>query len=57
MRRERSLGTAKKNRFQVDSYVALEEFLGRRGEDTPPVLAGGTGLYLEAVLKRYAIAG
>jgi tRNA dimethylallyltransferase len=43
-------------RFQVDSYVALEEFLGRRGEDVPPVLAGGTGLYLEAVLKRYAIA-
>jgi len=43
-------------RFQVDSYVALEEFLGRRGEDVPPILAGGTGLYLEAVLKRYAIA-
>jgi tRNA dimethylallyltransferase len=43
-------------RFQVDSYVALEEFLGRRGENVPPVLAGGTGLYLEAVLKRYAIA-
>jgi tRNA dimethylallyltransferase len=43
-------------RFQVDSYQALEEFHGRRGDGVPPVLVGGTGLYLEAVLKRYAIA-
>jgi len=43
-------------RFQVDAYVALDTFLGEHGPDMPPVLAGGTGLYLEAVLKRYAIA-
>jgi tRNA dimethylallyltransferase len=43
-------------RFQVDAYVALDTFLGQHGPDLPPVLAGGTGLYLEAVLKRYAIA-
>jgi tRNA dimethylallyltransferase len=43
-------------RFQVDSYVALEEFRGRRGAEVPPLLVGGTGLYLEAVVKRYAIA-
>lgn len=43
-------------RFQVDAYAALDDFRGRRGDDVPPVLAGGTGLYLEAVLKRYAIA-
>jgi tRNA dimethylallyltransferase len=43
-------------RFQVDAYVALDTFLGQYGPDRPPVLAGGTGLYLEAVLKRYAIA-
>ncbi len=43
-------------RFQVDAYTALDTFLGQRGPDIPPVLVGGTGLYLEAVLKRYAIA-
>jgi tRNA dimethylallyltransferase len=43
-------------RFQVDAYTALDTFLGQHGPDLPPVLAGGTGLYLEAVLKRYAIA-
>lgn len=43
-------------RFQVDAYVALDTFLGERGPGVPPVLAGGTGLYLEAVLRRYAIA-
>jgi len=43
-------------RFQVDAYVALDAFMGDRGMDVPPVLAGGTGLYLEAVLRRYAIA-
>jgi tRNA dimethylallyltransferase len=43
-------------RFQVDAYVALDTFLGQHGPGLPPVLAGGTGLYLEAVLKRYAIA-
>lgn len=43
-------------RFQVDAYVALDTFLGEHGPQMPPVLAGGTGLYLEAVLKRYAIA-
>jgi tRNA dimethylallyltransferase len=43
-------------RFQVDAYVALDAFLGDHGPGLPPVLAGGTGLYLEAVLKRYAIA-
>jgi tRNA dimethylallyltransferase len=43
-------------RFQVDAYVALDTFLGEHGPEVPPVLAGGTGLYLEAVLKRYAIA-
>jgi tRNA dimethylallyltransferase len=43
-------------RFQVDAYVALDTFLGEVGPEVPPVLAGGTGLYLEAVLKRYAIA-
>ncbi len=43
-------------RFQVDAYVALDVFLGQHGPDLPPVLVGGTGLYLEAVLKRYAIA-
>jgi tRNA dimethylallyltransferase len=43
-------------RFQVDAYSALDTFLGEHGPDLPPVLAGGTGLYLEAVLKRYAIA-
>jgi tRNA dimethylallyltransferase len=43
-------------RFQVDAYVALDTFLGQHGPEVAPVLAGGTGLYLEAVLKRYAIA-
>lgn len=43
-------------RFQADCHGALEEFRRRRGTDVPPVLAGGTGLYLEAVLKRYDIA-
>lgn len=43
-------------RFQVDAYSALDTFLGLHGVDLPPVFAGGTGLYLEAVLKRYAIA-
>ena len=43
-------------RFQVDAYTALDTFLGEHGPAVPPVLAGGTGLYLEAVLKRYAIA-
>lgn len=43
-------------RFQVDAYVALDVFRGEYGPDLPPVLVGGTGLYLEAVLKRYAIA-
>ncbi len=43
-------------RFQVDAYVALDGFLGEHGPGLPPVLVGGTGLYLEAVLKRYAIA-
>jgi tRNA dimethylallyltransferase len=43
-------------RFQVDAYAALDDFRGRRGDAVPPLLAGGTGLYLEAVLKRYAIA-
>lgn len=43
-------------RFQVDAYVALDTFLGQHGPEVPPILAGGTGLYLEAVLKRYAIA-
>ena len=43
-------------RFQADCYAALEDFRKRRGKETPPILAGGTGLYLEAVLKRYDIA-
>lgn len=43
-------------RFQVDAYVALDGFRGEHGPHLPPVLVGGTGLYLEAVLKRYAIA-
>jgi tRNA dimethylallyltransferase len=59
-------------RFQEDCYQALEEFRGRHGrgivrgekdgngdrcrDETPPVLVGGTGLYLEAVLKKYDIA-
>ncbi len=43
-------------RFQADCYTALEDFRGRRGTTVPPVLVGGTGLYLEAVLKRYDIA-
>ncbi len=43
-------------RFQADCYAALEDFRGRRGTTIPPVLVGGTGLYLEAVLKRYDIA-
>jgi tRNA dimethylallyltransferase len=43
-------------RFQVDAYGALDVFLGQHGPGLPPVLVGGTGLYLEAVLKRYAIA-
>lgn len=43
-------------RFQVDAYTALDTFLGEHGSGLPPVLVGGSGLYLEAVLKRYAIA-
>lgn len=43
-------------RFQVDAYVELDAFMGEHGTGVPPVLAGGTGLYLEAVLRRYAIA-
>ncbi len=43
-------------RFQVDAYLALDAFLGEYGPDVPPILSGGTGLYLEAVLRRYAIA-
>src|SRR5215217_3933619 len=40
-------------RFQVDAYAALDDFRGRRGPEVPPLLVGGTGLYLGAVLKRY----
>lgn len=40
--------------YQRDCYLALED-LARLGRDTA-VLAGGTGMYLEAVLKRYRIA-
>ena len=43
-------------RFQADCYAALEDFRKRKGNDIPPILVGGTGLYLEAVLKRYDIA-
>ncbi len=43
-------------RFQQDCYGALEDFRRRRGTDAPPILVGGTGLYLEAVLKKYDIA-
>jgi len=43
-------------RFQVDAYVALDGIMGQHAPDLPPVLAGGTGPYPEAVLKRYAIA-
>ncbi len=43
-------------RFQADCYAALEDFRKRKGNDVPPILVGGTGLYLEAVLKRYDIA-
>ncbi len=42
-------------RFQGDCYAALEDFRRRRGVQVPPVLAGGTGLYLEAVLRHYEI--
>jgi tRNA dimethylallyltransferase len=43
-------------RFQADCYAALEEFRKKKGNNTPPILVGGTGLYLEAILKRYDIA-
>jgi len=43
-------------RFQEDAYLALEDFRRRRGTAVPPILVGGTGLYLEAVLKKYDIA-
>ena len=40
--------------YQRDCYAALED-LASQGLDTA-VLAGGTGMYLEAVLRRYRIA-
>jgi tRNA dimethylallyltransferase len=43
-------------RYQADCYSALEEFHNRKGPDIPAILCGGTGLYLEAVLRRYDIA-
>jgi len=43
-------------RFQEDCYKALEDFRQRRGTGVPPILVGGTGLFLEAVLKKYDIA-
>jgi tRNA dimethylallyltransferase len=43
-------------RYQEDCHRALEDFRRRRGENLPPILVGGTGLYLEAVLRRYDIA-
>lgn len=41
-------------RFQEDCYAALED-LADRGRETA-VLAGGTGMYLEAVLRGFRIA-
>jgi tRNA dimethylallyltransferase len=41
-------------RFQADCYAALEA-LATAGRETV-VLAGGTGMYLEAVLRRFRIA-
>ncbi len=43
-------------RFQKECYSQLENFRQRKPEHIPPILVGGTGLYLEAILKRYAIA-
>lgn len=40
--------------YQRDCYAALED-LARGGQGTA-ILAGGTGMYLEAVLRRYRIA-
>ncbi|MBD3420725.1 MAG: tRNA (adenosine(37)-N6)-dimethylallyltransferase MiaA [Chitinivibrionales bacterium] len=39
--------------FQKDCYAALDD-IHRRG--SLPILAGGSGLYIEAVLKKYRIA-
>lgn len=39
--------------YQIDCYNALEYYLS---EGRTPVICGGTGLYIEAVLKKYEIA-
>jgi tRNA dimethylallyltransferase len=43
-------------RYQGECYSALENFRKRRGTGMPPVFCGGTGLYLESVLRRYDLA-
>ena len=39
--------------YQHDFHVAYQDIVGR---DERPILCGGTGLYLEAVLKGYALS-
>lgn len=39
--------------YQRDCYAALNHYLS---QDKTPVICGGTGLYIEAVLKKYRIA-
>jgi len=43
-------------RFQADGYSALEKFRAKKGVQIPPILCGGTGLYLESILRQYDIA-
>jgi tRNA dimethylallyltransferase len=42
-------------RFQKDCYAALDDFRSRTSGSVPAVLCGGSGLYAEAVLRRYEI--
>ncbi len=42
-------------RFQRDAFAALEAFRTRTHGKVPPVLCGGSGLYAEALLRRYEI--
>lgn len=46
-------------RFQQDCYRVFREMAGRApfvGGDTPAVLVGGSGLYIEAVVRQYRLA-
>jgi|GEM_PF-157182 len=42
--------------YQQCAYERLEDWRSRRGPWHPAILCGGSGLYLEAVLKKYRIA-